>query len=93
MEMLKPDKFMKNQDKRKITQENKNKRDRINLNSSVIKVNTMRPSSAIQNQRLSDWVVFKIQVYAFYRNDDLIYNNIERLDVNTGFENWGLEFS
>lgn len=47
MEMLKPDKFMKNQDKRKITQENRNRRNRINLNSSVIKVNTMRLSSAI----------------------------------------------
>lgn len=47
MEMLKLDKFMKNQDKRKITQENRNKKDRINLNSLVIKVNTKRLSSAI----------------------------------------------
>lgn len=47
MEKLKLDKCMKNQDKRKITQENRNKKDRINLNSLVIKVNTKRLSSAI----------------------------------------------
>lgn len=38
---------MKNQDQRKITQENRNKKDRINLNSLLIKVNTMRLSPAI----------------------------------------------